>query len=341
MSALSTLAAEISSTRGSMVYTPESNLVPPASLGALESLGARIAAIHGGFRRPLRKTVLVMAGDHGVTREAVSTYPTDMTRRVVLNMLQGRAAINAVARSVGARVEVVDMGMEAALETTGDGTVPFRIHRLGAGTRNIVDGPAMDRASAMAGIDAGILVATEIAASGCTLLGVGEMGIGNTTSASALAAALLDADPAAVTARGTTHQPSRHQRKIATVRAALARYRQRNSEDVVDILAGLGGYELVGLVGAILGAAQARLPVLLDTFTTHVAALAACRLCPAVVDFLFLTHRPVEPGDHLIQPLLGDAALLDLDISLGEGCCAALAMQLAEAALGLMGEAGT
>ncbi|HET6346402.1 MAG TPA: nicotinate-nucleotide--dimethylbenzimidazole phosphoribosyltransferase, partial [Myxococcota bacterium] len=118
----------------------------------------------------------------------------------------------------------------------------------------------------------------------------------------------------------------------------LEQHRQRPGRDVIDTLAGLGGYEIVGLVGAMLGAARARLPVLLDTFATHVAALAASRLCPKVLDYVFLTHRAVEPGDHLIQPLLGGPGLFDLDISLGEGCCAALGMHLAEAALGLMAE---
>ncbi|HET6345291.1 MAG TPA: nicotinate-nucleotide--dimethylbenzimidazole phosphoribosyltransferase, partial [Myxococcota bacterium] len=181
MSALSSIAAEIDSTRDVSADTSQYEPLTPPSLGTLRPLGARIASIHGGIRRPLRKAVLVMAGDHGVTREGVSPYRGDLTRQVVLNMLHGRAAINAVARSVGARVEVVDMGIERPLEDVAVNEVLLRRHRLGAGTCNIVHGPAMDRRVVVAGIEAGIEVVSAIARSGCTLLGVGEMGIGNTT----------------------------------------------------------------------------------------------------------------------------------------------------------------
>ena len=310
---------------------------PPASLGRLEDLARELAAIQGTPElAPPRKAIVVMAGDHGVAEEGVSAFPQEVTAQMVLNFARGGAAINVLARQADARVVVVDVGVKAPLPPLPE----IRSARVGAGTRNFTRGPAMTRDETVRALEAGILIAGELADAGIDLIGIGEMGIANTTSASALTAAFTGASPAEVTGRGTGVDDATHRHKVDVVRQAL----QANRPDVRDplgILAGLGGFEIAGLAGVVLGAAARRIPVLADGFISTAAALAAVRLAPQARYAVLASHRSVEAGHrHLLQAL--DARpLLDLDLRLGEGTGAALAMGLVDAAVRIVREMAT
>ncbi len=310
---------------------------PRRSLGRLEDLACQVAAARrttspaGGD-----KSIVVMAADHGVADEGVSAFPADVTAQMLLNFVRGGAAINALARQAGASVVVVDMGVRLApADLEG-----VRSLRIAAGTRNLADGPAMTRVEAAAAIEAGIDLAGELAEGGVTLLGLGDMGIGNTTAASALTAAFTGLPPEEVTGRGTGVDDAGYARKLAAVRRGLAANRVEPS-DPLATLAALGGLEIAGLVGVALGAAARQVPVVVDGFPTSVAALCAARLCPAVQGYLIPSHRSVEIGHGAVLRALGLKPLLDLDCRLGEGTGAALAMTLVDAALRLLDEMAT
>jgi nicotinate-nucleotide--dimethylbenzimidazole phosphoribosyltransferase len=255
---------------------------------------------------------------------------------MLLNFAGGGAAINVLARQAGARLLVVDMGVKTALPPLP----ALRSCRIGAGTRNFTRGPAMTDAETRAALEVGIAIAEELAADGVTLLGVGEMGIGNTTAASALAAAFTEAPPAEVVGRGTGIDDAGLERKIDVVARALALHRP-DPRDGLGTLAQLGGFEIAGLAGVVLGAAAARLPVVIDGFICGAAALAALRIAPAVGPFLVAAHRSVEAGHRLVLRELGQRPLLDLELRLGEGTGAALAMNLVDAALAILAEMAT
>jgi nicotinate-nucleotide--dimethylbenzimidazole phosphoribosyltransferase len=310
---------------------------PRGSLGRLEDLACRIASIRGTPQPTVAaKAIVVMAADHGVAEEGVSAYPQVVTRQMVLNFARGGAAINVLARHAGARVVVVDMGV-----THAPPPLPG-IHscRIGPGTRNFTRGPAMSRAHATAAIEAGVRLAEKLIAEDVGLVGTGEMGIGNTTAASALTAALTGTAPEAVTGRGTGVDDAGLQRKIAVVRQALTR-NAPDAADALGVLAALGGFEIAGLTGVMLGAAARRVPVVLDGFITGAAALVAARLAPAARDYLIASHLSVEVGHRVLLETLRLRPLLDLELRLGEGTGAALAMPLIDAALRLLAEMAT
>jgi nicotinate-nucleotide--dimethylbenzimidazole phosphoribosyltransferase len=323
---------------------------PRGSLGALEDLACRIAAIYRTAAPPLpRKAVVVMAADHGVAEEGVSAYPAEVTAQMVRNFAAGGAAINVLARQAEARVVVVDMGtrgdwraghVNAPVNVTGVLTRPARQTSLGRGTANFTREPAMSQETAVCGLEIGIGVAAELAAEGIGLLGIGDMGIGNTTSASTLTAVLCGEAVERVTGRGTGIDDAGRQRKILAIERALAVNRP-NPADPVDTLAKVGGFEIAGLAGVLLGTAARRLPVLLDGFITGAAALIAVRLCPAVRGYLIASHRSVEPGHQAILRDLELRPLLDLEMRLGEGTGAVLAMYLVEASLRIVHEMAT
>jgi len=309
---------------------------PRGSLGRLEELACRLAAVYGTADPLLpARAVVVMAADHGVAEEGVSAYPQEVTAQMVKNFLTGGAAINVLARQQGARVVVVDMGTKCpvALPQVRDG-------RLGPGTANFVLGPAMSRETAVRALEIGIGLAGELAAEGVGLLGVGDMGIGNTTASSAITAVLTGQTAARVTGRGTGIDEGRLRRKVDAVERAL-RLNRPDPADPLDVLAKVGGFEIASLAGVILGAAAHRVPVLLDGFITGAAALAAVGLCPAARDYLVASHRSVEPGHEAVLAHLGLRPLFDLDLRLGEGTGAVLAMNLAEAALRILREMTT
>ncbi len=317
---------------------------PPGSLGRLEDLALQLAGITGTERPTLRrKAVVIMAGDHGVTAEGVSAYPAAVTPQMVANFLAGGAAINALARSVGARVTVVDIGVNADLAAMdaggagdaggiGDAARPtLLVRKIGRGTANAARGAAMSRDEARRAIEVGVEVVALEVARGLDLLAVGEMGIGNTTAASAIVAALTGEPPALVTGRGTGVDGLALRHKVGIVRQMLAVNRP-DPADPLDVLAKVGGFEIAGLVGLILGAAAARVPLVLDGFITGAAALVVVGLCPAVRPYLIAAHRSTEPGYEVILARLALEPLLDLGLRLGEGSGAALALGLVDAA---------
>jgi nicotinate-nucleotide--dimethylbenzimidazole phosphoribosyltransferase len=309
---------------------------PRRSLGRLEELACRLAAIHGSSDPPLAaRAVIVMAADHGVAEEGVSAYPQEVTTQMVKNFLSGGAAINVLARQQGARIVVADLGTKEPVALP-----QVRDCRQGDGTANFTRGPAMSRATAARALEIGIGLAAELAAEGVGLLAVGDMGIGNSTAASAVTAALTGQAAENVTGRGTGIDDSRLRLKVDVVERALAVNRP-DPADALDVLAKVGGFEIAGLAGAMLGAAARRVPVLLDGFITGAAALAAVGLCPAVGDYLIASHRSVEPGHEIIVRHLAQRPLLDLELRLGEGTGAVLAMSLAEAALRILREMAT
>lgn len=310
---------------------------PRRSLGRLEELACRIAAIHGNPNPALpEKAIVVMGADHGVVEEGVSAYPQEVTRQMLLNFARGGAAINVLARHAAAKVVVVDMGVKEPLPPTPE----VRAVRIGPGTRNFTRGPAMTREEATAALEAGIQIAEELARDGVTLLGVGDMGIGNTTPSSALASVFTGAPPEEVTGRGTGIDDATYRRKIEVIRRGLEVNLPR-VDDPLDVLAKVGGFEIAGLAGVVLGGAAHRIPVVADGFITGVAALTAVRLAPKTAGYLITSHRSMEAGHRLVLQALGTKPLLDLDLRLGEGTGAALAMGLVDASLRILHEMAT
>ncbi len=310
---------------------------PRGSLGRLEDLAVRLAGITGCPRPRLgNKTIVLMAADHGVVAEGVSAYPQTVTAQMVLNFLRGGAAINVLARQVGARVLVVDMGVAAELPDHPD----LESRTIAPGTNNMAREPAMTPAQAQRAIAAGREIAAREIERGATLLATGDMGIGNTTPSSALAAVLLGRPVQAVTGRGAGLDDAGLRRKIDAIERALA-VNQPQVNEPLDVLAKLGGFEIAGLVGVILGAGAARVPVVLDGLVSGAAALVACRLRPELRERLIASHRSVEPAHGLILEALGLRPLVDLQLRLGEGTGAALAMPLIESALAVLDEMAT
>ncbi len=310
---------------------------PQGSLGRLETLSIQLAGIQG---RPLprveRKAVIVLAADHGIAAEGVSAYPSEVTAQMVLNFLRGGAAINVLARQAGARVVVADVGVAADLPAHPD----LIARKIAPGTANFAQGPAMSRAQAARAIETGIELLAEEAARGLDLVATGEMGIGNTTPASAIAALYTGQPVAAVTGRGTGVDDEGLARKIAVIERALARHRP-DPADPLGVLAAVGGFEIGAIAGVCLGAAARRIPVVVDGFISAAGALIAAALCPAVRPYLIASHLSVERGHGPVWEALGLRPLLDLDLRLGEGSGAVLAFHLVEAACRLLAEMAT
>lgn len=302
---------------------------PAGSLGRLEAIAIRLAGIRGLSAPPVdRRAIVIAAADHGVTRQGVSAYPSEVTGQMVANFLAGGAAISVLAGASGARLTILDVGVAAPRPIVPpEASARYLDRRIRAGTADLTTGPAMTRDEALRSIGVGLAVADALARDGVDLLGVGEMGIGNTTSASALTAALTGTAPAEVTGRGTGLDPVGLARKIAVVGSAIARHRP-DPRDPIGALAAVGGLEMGALAGLLIGAAAARVPVVLDGFITAAAALVAARLAPGLPPRLLAGHRSVEPGHAVILDDLGLEPLLDLDLRLGEGSGAALAMDL-------------
>jgi nicotinate-nucleotide--dimethylbenzimidazole phosphoribosyltransferase len=301
---------------------------PRGSLGRLEELGCRLSAIRGFVPERLETAIVVAAGDHGVAAEGVSAYPQEVTAQMVANFAAGGAAINVLARRAGTRLIVVDAGIAAPFEHE-----LVRPVRIGSGTANLAVGPAMTAEEARVAREAGAALVDEL--DGVDVVGLGEMGIANTTSASALTAAFLGVDAARVCGRGTGLDEEGVARKVETVRRALAANAGR------DPLAELGGFEIAFLAGVVLGCERRRVAVLLDGFITGAAALAAVRISPSAAGVLIASHRSPEPGHALVLDALGLEPLLDLGLRLGEGSGAALALPLLHASIAILAEMAT
>jgi nicotinate-nucleotide--dimethylbenzimidazole phosphoribosyltransferase len=310
---------------------------PQGSLGRLEALSIQVAGITRQARPKIQhKVVTVMAGDHGVVAEGVSAYPQEVTPQMVLNFLTGGAAINVLARHAGARVVIVDMGVASDIPTRPG----LLVKKVAYGTQNIARGPAMTRQQAEQAILTGAeIVAAEIAR-GLDLLATGDMGIGNTTPSAAIAAAITGKPAGEICGRGTGIDDAGLQRKISAVERAL-QVNQPDPADGLDLLAKVGGFEIGGLAGAILGAAANQRPVVIDGFISTAAALIAVTLAPQVRHYLIAAHTSQELGHCLMTDWLGLPPLLDLHMRLGEGTGAVLAMSLVEAACKTLDEMAT
>ena len=305
---------------------------PPGSLGRLEELAVQLAGITA--RAPpvvTEKNVYLFAADHGVAAEGVSAYPADVTAQMLANFLKGGAAINVLARQVGASLVVVDVGVATDIPAHPQ----LMASKVARGTRNFVREPAMTPEEAIASLAAG-----RAAFRPCQLAGMGEMGIGNSTSAAAIVAAATGQPVAEVVGRGTGIDDATLAKKIAVVERALALH-QPDGGDGMSLLCAVGGFEIGALAGAMLASAAARVPIVLDGFISTAAALVAVRLCPAVKGYLIAAHRSAEKGHAIALDDLGLRPLFDLELRLGEGTGAALAFPLLEAACRTMHEMAT
>lgn len=318
---------------------------PPGSLGRLEGLVVTLAGITGRPDAPVaRREIVVAAGDHGVAGLGVSAYPPEVTAQMVANFITGGAAINVLAAAVGASVTVVDVGVALPIpRVRRDRRRGGRLvrARIGHGTADMTRGPAMSRADVLRAIGVGLgLVADLRLRGGVDLLGVGEMGIGNTTSASAIVATLTGEPVGRVTGPGTGVDEVGLARKVDAIERSLAVNRP-DSADPLGVLAAVGGYEIAALVGLMLGAAAARIPVVLDGFITGAAALVGAALQPALAPRLIAAHRSPEPGHAIVLERLGLQPCLDLGMRLGEGSGAALAIGLLVSACRIRDEMAT
>jgi len=310
---------------------------PAGSLGRLEELSIQLAGIQGKARPVLeKKAVITMAADHGVVDEKVGNWPREVTAQMVQNFLRGGAGINALARQAGARIVFVDMGVASDLKPHPK----LIVRKIDYGTKNMCLGPAMTAAQAEQAIAAGIDIINGEAEKGLDIIGTGDMGIGNTTASSALFAALSGKKVVEVTGRGTGLSDEQLEHKINVIERALAVNKPDHNKPL-DVLAKVGGFEIGGLAGVILGAAAGRIPVVIDGFISGAAALIAIALAPRAKDYVIAAHCSAEAGHAAMLKYLGLKSLVNLDMRLGEGTGAALGIIIAEAAVRTLNEMAT
>jgi nicotinate-nucleotide--dimethylbenzimidazole phosphoribosyltransferase len=310
---------------------------PAGSLGKLEDISVQLAGIYGqAVPKPEHKVIVLAAGDHGVAADGVSAYPQSVTAQMVLNFLGGGAAINVLARHVGARVVIVDAGVASALPSD---TALISLS-IGRGTANMTKGPAMSPEQARRCINEGIAIAAKEVDKGADMIGTGDMGIGNTTAASAITSVICGKTPLKVTGLGTGISEEQRKHKAKIIEQALA-VNKIDSTDGLDVLAKVGGFEIGVLAGVILGTAAARRAVVLDGFISGAAGLIAYTLCPRVKDYIIAAHMSVEQGHISALKHMGLEPLLDLKMRLGEGTGAALAMTIIEGASRCLAEMAT
>lgn len=310
---------------------------PQGSLGRLEELSIQLAGIQGKSVPQVRqKAIIVMAGDHGVVVEKIGNWPQSVTAQMVSNFLRGGAGINVLARHTGVRLVVVDTGVASELKAD-----PQLISRkIALGTQNMAQGPAMSMEQAIKSIETGIEIITAEVAKGLDIVGTGDMGIGNTIVSSAICAVMTGRPVAEVTGRGTGIDDKQLSHKIEVIRQALAVNRP-DPEKPLEVLAKVGGFEIGGLAGVMLGAAAQHIPVVIDGFISGAAALIATALSPRLKDYLIASHLSAETGHPVLLEHLGLKPLLNLGLRLGEGTGAALGIFLAEAAARILGEMAT
>jgi nicotinate-nucleotide--dimethylbenzimidazole phosphoribosyltransferase len=310
---------------------------PPGSLGRLEKLSVQLSGITGQtLPRMDRKAVIVLAGDHGIVAEGVSAYPSEVTAQMVLNFLRGGAAINVLARQAGARVIVADVGVAAELPDHPN----LLSRKIAHGTANMARQPAMSREQAVWAVETGIEIVLDEVERGLDLVATGEMGIGNTTPASAITAVYTGLPVEQVTGRGTGVDDAGLARKVDAIERALVLH-QPDPHDPLGVLAAVGGFEIGAIAGVCLGAAAHRVPVIVDGYISAAGALIAAALCPAAKLYLIASHLSVERGHGPLWERLGLQPLLDMDLRLGEGTGAVLAMHLVEAACRILAEMAT
>jgi nicotinate-nucleotide--dimethylbenzimidazole phosphoribosyltransferase len=310
---------------------------PPGSLGRLEEFGRRMVAISGcSDPDTSKKVIFTFAGDHGIVEEGISLYPKEVTTQMVLNFLRGGAGVNVLARHAGAEVRVVDVGVASDFDDA-----PGLIRRKVAyGTRNFTKGPAMTRNEMLTALQVGINLADQCKAEGVGLVGTGEMGIGNTSPSSAIIAAVSGLSVRELTHRGTGINDDALEKKIRVIEQGLA-LNKPDGTDPLDVLTKVGGLEIAAIAGLVLGCAANSLPVVVDGFISTAGALIASELHPNVRDYIFAAHRSVEIGHRFMLERIGAEPILDLNLRLGEGTGAALAMTLIEAGVKILKEMAT
>lgn len=310
---------------------------PRASLGRLEELSRIVVGIRREKNPVLNKKVIfTLAGDHGVAKEGVSAYPQEVTRQMVYNFLEGGAGINVLARHVGARVVVIDIGVASDLKPHPN----LIIKKINYGTKNIAKEPAMSREEAIKSINEGIEIFETELEKGIDIAGTGDMGIGNTTPSSAIIAAITGASVEQVTGRGTGISDSELIHKIEVIRKALET-NNPDPKDPIDVLSKVGGFEIGGLTGIILAASSHRVPVIIDGFISGAAALLASEMEPKVKSYLIASHCSAESGHSFLLNFLGLRPLLDLNLRLGEGTGAALGMSIVDASTKILTQMAT
>jgi len=310
---------------------------PLGSLGQLEQIAKRYVAIVENLGRKVdKKIIYTFAGDHGVVGEGVSAYPKEVTPQMVHNFLRRGAGINVLARHVGAEVVVVDIGVDHEFQPAEG----LMIRKVARGTGNMVQGPAMSRGQALQAVFVGLEMADHAREQKADLVGTGDMGIGNTTPSSAILAALTGLPVSQVTHRGTGIDDAALAQKIQTIEKALAR-NHPDPKDPLDILAKVGGFEIAGIAGLIIGCAVHRIPVVVDGFISTAGAMIAVGLKSEIKEYLFASHQSVEVGHRFMWEYIGQKPILNLALRLGEGTGAALAMFLIEGALKIMNEMAT
>ena len=312
---------------------------PLGSLGRLEDIAAQIVAIRQGeITEPLNKGVYVFASDHGITAEGVSAYPREVTYQMVLNFLRQGAAVNVLANLHRAELQVIDVGVDADFQD-----IPGLLHhKIAKGTRNMLHEPAMSDEHLAQAIEVGAEVAANAVASGKTIIAIGEMGIGNTTSASAITCALTGASPSIATGRGTGVSPEAFTHKVSIVKAVGVKHFSGTPNPLpLDVLRCVGGLEIAAMVGMILAAASHKLIIIIDGFISTAAAALAVSLAPAAQGYLIAGHQSEEPGHKLLLDYLNLKPILTLNMRLGEGSGAVLAMPIVEAALAIYNQMAT
>ncbi len=311
---------------------------PPGSLGRLEEIARRMVGIRQSIHpSTTNKVIFTLAGDHGVAKEGVSAYPQEVTAQMVYNFLSGGAAINVLARCIGAKVIVADLGVAEDLKPHP----LLRVKKVGYGTKNMAKGPAMSRQQAIQAVEAGIeLFEQEYQSNGIDMVGIGDMGIGNTTASSAIVAVLTGQSPEQVTGRGTGIGDKLLHHKIEVIRQAIALNRS-DPDDPIDVLSKVGGFEIGGIAGIALAAAAHRVPVIVDGFISTAGALIAHQLQPVSKEYMFAAHRSVETGHKAALEKIGLSPILNLNMRLGEGTGAALAMPIIEASIKILTEMAT
>ncbi|BBB90098.1 MAG TPA: nicotinate-nucleotide--dimethylbenzimidazole phosphoribosyltransferase [Methylomusa anaerophila] len=310
---------------------------PPGSLAVLEKMACQLAGIQGKLPITLpNKAILLMAADHGVAVEGVSAFPAEVTEQMVYNFVNGGAAINVLARHANARLILVDVGVKADFPAG----LPIRRRKIRKGTDNMRYRPAMERPEVLQALQTGMDMVNELADDGIEVIGLGEMGIANTTASSAITSLLAGKPPAQVVGRGTGIEQKVISQKIRVIEEAVARHKP-DPHDVIDVLAKVGGLEIAALAGAVLGAAARRILIILDGFISSAAVLAAYRLCNSVQPYLLASHLSEEPGHAAILQALGLEPCIRLNMRLGEGTGAALGMTLLDAAVKIVNEMAT
>ncbi|PKN88288.1 MAG: nicotinate-nucleotide--dimethylbenzimidazole phosphoribosyltransferase [Deltaproteobacteria bacterium HGW-Deltaproteobacteria-1] len=311
---------------------------PPGSLGRLEEISIRLAGMKADPCPSVsRKAVIVMAADHGIVAEGVSAFPAEVTKQMVMNFLRGGAAVNVLARQAGASLTIVDIGVASDFDPSLSGLLHRKVAR---GTRNMAKGPAMTQTEAEEALVVGMEVLAGVAENGLDLIATGDMGIGNTTPSSAIAAILTGLPVAAVTGRGTGLDDAGLAHKVKVIEQAIALNRP-DPKDAMDVLCKVGGLEIAGLAGVMIAAAARRIPVVVDGFISTAAAMISVGLVPDVRTYLFGSHESVEIGHRVMHKHLGLTPLINLNLRLGEGTGAVLTFHLIEAASRIIREMAT